>query len=138
MLASFINMGLDFLLELCTLAAAAYWGFQTGANLPMKLVLGIGAPLLIALIRGCFMAPNAPPYLIGTNNLMKTIIYGAVAGVFGLSSNHYLMKIIGLGAATIALVAAAQPALAIILIIAAAINSVVYRVIALTYKGDWV
>ena len=42
------NLALRFILELCALAALGYWGFQTGQNLFVKIVLAIGAPLLAA------------------------------------------------------------------------------------------
>lgn len=40
------NLALRFLLELCALAALAYWGAQTGRGPVVKIGLGIGAPLL--------------------------------------------------------------------------------------------
>jgi hypothetical protein len=52
------NDGLRFLLELALLAALAYWGFsgQTGA---VQWVLGLGAPLLVAVVWGRYIAPKA-------------------------------------------------------------------------------
>ena len=43
-----------FFLELAALAALGWWGFETGGVL-----LGIGAPLLAAVIWGTFVAPKA-------------------------------------------------------------------------------
>ena len=40
-----VNLALAFLLELAMLAAYAYWGFQAGTSIIMKVVLGIGDPL---------------------------------------------------------------------------------------------
>lgn len=54
-----LNLGVRFLLELCALAALGYWGFQTGGSLPLKLVLGIGAPLVAATVWGAFVSPKA-------------------------------------------------------------------------------
>jgi hypothetical protein len=51
------NLGLSFLLELCALAALAYWGFQVSSGPILAVVLGIGAPLLMALVWGRFAAP---------------------------------------------------------------------------------
>jgi hypothetical protein len=53
------NLALRFLLELCALAALGYWGFQAGPNLPIKIALGVGAPLLAAIFWGAFVAPKA-------------------------------------------------------------------------------
>ena len=39
------SLALAFLLELAMLAAYAYWGFQAGTSIIMKVVLGIGDPL---------------------------------------------------------------------------------------------
>ena len=66
----YANMGLSFLLELCLLAAFAYWGIQTGQGQVAKIGLGVSAPLVVAVFWGLFMAPRAsmrvqnPLYLI--------------------------------------------------------------------------
>lgn len=62
------NLGLSFLLELCLLAALAYWGFQLDRSLLVRVALAAGAPLLAALIWGVLFAPNSglrlhPPWL---------------------------------------------------------------------------
>lgn len=55
-----INIGLRFLLELCILVIFGYWGFQTGSNNFMKILLGLGAPILFAVMWGTFLAPKSP------------------------------------------------------------------------------
>ena len=52
------NMALSFLLELCMLAALAYWGFQHEA-LILKIILGVGVPLAVVVIWGVFLAPRS-------------------------------------------------------------------------------
>ena len=59
------NLALRFLLELCALVALGYWGFHTDRGMGLKLVLGIGAPLLAAVIWGTFVAPKASVQLPG-------------------------------------------------------------------------
>ncbi len=59
------NLALSFLLELYILGALAYWGFRVGNGTFMKIVLGIGAPLLAALVWGIFEAPQASIPLSG-------------------------------------------------------------------------
>lgn len=54
-----INMTLRFILELCLLAALAYWGFQLEGGWPLRLLVGIGAPLLAATVWGLLVAPKA-------------------------------------------------------------------------------
>ncbi len=75
-----INLGVAFLLELCMLAALAYWGFQTGQTLLVRLVLGIGAPVLAALIWGRYMAPLSATRLTGAAYLvLKFVLFGLAA-----------------------------------------------------------
>ena len=54
------NLALRFLLELCALVALAYWGFETGSGAIAKFALGIGAPLVAAVVWGAFVAPRHP------------------------------------------------------------------------------
>ena len=51
------NLTLSFLLELCLLAAFGYWGFKVGPNLLLQIILGIAAPLGVAVLWGIWMAP---------------------------------------------------------------------------------
>jgi hypothetical protein len=53
----YANLALAFLLELCALAALGYWGFVTGGGLPAKIGLGVGVPLLAAVLWGVFESP---------------------------------------------------------------------------------
>jgi len=99
-----VNLGLAFLLELCVLAALAYWGFQVASDLPLKIVLGIGAPLVVAVIWGRYMAPTSKTRLSG--------------------SRYRLVKLIIFGVAAIALALAGQVTLAIIFAIVSVINQI--------------
>lgn len=65
------NLALRFLLELCALVAFGYWGFHIGGGLLSKLVLGLGAPLLFAVVWGAFVAPRAVVHL---PRLVKVIL----------------------------------------------------------------
>ena len=77
------NLGLRFLLELCALAALGYWGFRTGQGMPAKLALGVGTPLLAAVVWGVFVAPRASvrvPTAVWL--LLQVLVFGAaVAGL---------------------------------------------------------
>jgi hypothetical protein len=44
------NLALRFLLELCALVALGYWGFKTGSGAIAKFALGIGTPLVAAVV----------------------------------------------------------------------------------------
>lgn len=54
-----INLLVRFLIELCALGALGYWGFHSENGIFIKIVYGIGAPLLAAVIWGMFVAPRA-------------------------------------------------------------------------------
>ncbi|HLO32795.1 MAG TPA: YrdB family protein, partial [Anaerolineales bacterium] len=62
-----LNLLVRFLLELCMLAALGYWGFKTQSGWVMKIIIGIGLPILIAVIWGLFLAPRATYPLQGVS-----------------------------------------------------------------------
>src|SRR5262249_15689103 len=73
------NLVLAFVLELCILAALGYWGLQTASGPIAKGALGIGAPVLAAVVWGMFLAPKAAVQL-------PTVAYWALkAVIFGLA-----------------------------------------------------
>jgi Protein of unknown function (DUF2568) len=69
-----------FLLELAALAAVGYWGFKTGDSALMQWVLGLGAPLLVAVVWGAFIAPKA------TVEVPKGVWIGLQVLVFGAAA----------------------------------------------------
>jgi hypothetical protein len=77
------NLAVRFLLELCALAALAYWGFKTGTGPISKIGLGIGAPLLAAVVWATFVAPGASIQVPWPLRLvLQVVIFGlAVAGL---------------------------------------------------------
>ena len=54
------SLALAFALELCGLAAYGWWGVQAGTTGLSRTVLGVGAPLVAAVLWGVFAAPRAP------------------------------------------------------------------------------
>lgn len=75
-----LNLGLRFFLELCILVIFGYWGYKTGgSSIWMKLVLGIGSPILFAVVWGIFLAPKSSMLLVEPWRLLLELI------VFGLS-----------------------------------------------------
>lgn len=54
-----VLLSVRFALELCLLAALGYWGFHVATPPLLALALGLGAPLLAALVWGTFVAPKA-------------------------------------------------------------------------------
>jgi hypothetical protein len=55
-----LNLLVRFLLELCILVIFGYWGFKTGTGMFTKTLLGIGNPILFAVVWGTFLAPKSP------------------------------------------------------------------------------
>jgi hypothetical protein len=68
-----------------------YWGFKTGAGWVLKILLGIGAPLLIAVIWGTFGAPKAPYHLSGLALFaLEVIVFGSGVAALFATKNHAL------------------------------------------------
>jgi hypothetical protein len=85
------NLLLAFLLELFMLAAFAYWGFNTGPYALLHYVLGIGTPLIVAVIWGVWMAPSARRRLRGAAYLaVKVILFAAAAAGLYFAGQLYL------------------------------------------------
>jgi hypothetical protein len=54
-----LNLALRFLLEIAALVAIGYWGFSRHAGI-LRYIIGIGGPLLAALLWGTFAVPDDP------------------------------------------------------------------------------
>ncbi len=50
---------LRFILELVLLFALSYWGFHVSSGLFVQILLGIGLPLLAAIVWGIYISPKA-------------------------------------------------------------------------------
>ena len=88
------NLALRFVLELSALTATAYWGFATASGLT-QWVLGLGAPALVAVIWGLVVSPKAKVELP--------------------RPAQFAIELLVFAAAALALVAAGQPILGIVL-----------------------
>jgi hypothetical protein len=88
------NLVLRFLLELSALAAMVYWGFATASG-ATQWVLGLGAPLAVAVVWGLFVSPKRR---------------------FDLPHPaRFAIELVVFAAAVLALFAADQPVLAVVL-----------------------
>ncbi len=74
-------------MELCALAAFAYWGFQLGAALLVKILLALVAALLAAMVWGLLAAPRAPRRLKGWQLLVFKLLFFALSAV-ALAATH--------------------------------------------------
>ncbi|MGW5682533.1 YrdB family protein [Nonomuraea sp. NPDC003754] len=50
------NLALMFFLELGVIGAVGYWGFTAGSSWALRLLLGLGAPVLFGVLWGLFAA----------------------------------------------------------------------------------
>ena len=86
------NLTLAFLLELCMLAALGYWGFSSGSGWITRIGLGLGAPVLCAVVWGTFLSPRAAVHVPEPIHvLLEVVVFGAAvaalaaAGLLGLA-----------------------------------------------------
>jgi hypothetical protein len=75
-----LNLALRFGMELWMLGIFGYWGFKTGSSTGMRWLLGIGAPLLAAVIWGIWMAPKASMRLQGGWFWLVELVLFGLAG----------------------------------------------------------
>lgn len=90
------NLAVRFLTEIFALLALGYWGFQVEKGLAVKIVLGIGAPLLAAVIWGTFGSPAAPYPLEGMMRLLlEFILLGSAVLALRFSGHSTLAFVFG-------------------------------------------
>jgi hypothetical protein len=54
-----LNLAIAFLIEIAALAAFCWWGFTLSSPLWTRVIAGIGAPVVVAIVWGLFAAPRA-------------------------------------------------------------------------------
>lgn len=74
------NLALKFLLELGALTAFAYWGSRTGPT-AVNVLLGIGAPLAMAVAWATWAAPKAPRRLAAAARITLELSVFALAAL---------------------------------------------------------
>jgi len=85
------NLAIRFLLELCMLAAVGTWGFKTGSGWFLKILSGIGGPVLIAVIWGMFVSPKAAYRLNGLLLLaLEAFLFGTGVAALYATRNYSL------------------------------------------------
>jgi hypothetical protein len=71
------NYALRFVLEIAALVALAYWGFSEFGGV-VQWLIGLGAPLLVAVVWGTFMSPKASrPTVDPVRLLIEVAVFGA-------------------------------------------------------------
>jgi hypothetical protein len=84
------NLGLMFAVELAGLGIFAWWGWQTGASTPIKLLLVIALPVVAAVVWGLFAAPTANYRSPVVTTIVKLAFF-ALAGLALWSLDHWLL-----------------------------------------------
>lgn len=87
------NLGLSFFLELCMVAALAYWGFSTQSGIG-KYLWGIGGPVVVILIWGAFIAPKARQRLPDPLRLLNEVVLFGLAALALLAAGQQTLGII--------------------------------------------
>jgi hypothetical protein len=101
-------LAVRFGLEVGALVALAYWGFTTDGGTFTRIVLGLGAPLLAAVLWGLFASPKAR---------------------FKSEPRRAVVEIVVFGSAALALSDVGQPKLAIAFAVIALVDSVLVRLL---------
>jgi hypothetical protein len=109
-----VNLALRFVLELAGIVALAWWGFHAAEG-PAGIILGLGAPALLIVIWGLFIAPRArypqPPafrLVVGT-----VLLEGAAAALLAagaVAAGLALGALVALNAAGLAVAGEGRPA----------------------------
>jgi hypothetical protein len=92
-----VNLAIRFLLELCVLVALGYWGFQTGQSTLTRVGLGLGAPLVAAIVWGTFISPRAAiPVSLPARLLLELIVFGAAVVALAAAGQRTLAWVLAL------------------------------------------
>jgi Protein of unknown function (DUF2568) len=92
-----VNLVVRLLCELALLVALAVWGFHAGSGLAGDLVLGLGAPLLAAVVWGRWVAPASRRRLADPARLLVEVLLFA-AGVVALAVAGFPLVAVGFAA----------------------------------------
>lgn len=98
-----VNLTVAFLLELAMLTAFALWGFGLDTSLAVRLLVGLGLPLLAVALWGAVLAPRASrrlpmPWIV----LAKAALFAAATAAL-LASAHPVAALLFAATATISL-----------------------------------
>jgi Protein of unknown function (DUF2568) len=91
-----LNDVLRFALELCALAALAVWGFETTDGAAQWL-LGLGAPLVFAVVWGVYMSPKAVRPIVGDPSrvLAELLLFGLAVAALAAAGHGALAVAFG-------------------------------------------
>ncbi|MFE9329038.1 YrdB family protein [Streptomyces sp. NPDC006925] len=80
------NEVLAFLLELAALGCLSWWGFTVGGHAALRVLLGIGAPLVAVVLWALFAAPKARlrPRLPAVLAVKAVVLGSGAAALYGV------------------------------------------------------
>jgi hypothetical protein len=103
-----VTLTVRFLCELAMLAALASWGFTVGDGVGAWL-LGVGAPLLAAVVWGAWVAPKARwPVPLPTRVVIELVLSGAAVGALAVAGQPLPAVVLGVAALATSLLNASQ------------------------------
>ena len=103
-----VTLTVRFLCELAMLAAQAYRGFTVGDGAGAW-VLGIGAPLLAAVVWGAWVAPKARwPVPLPTRVVIELVLFGAAVGALAVAGQPLVAVVLAVAALATSLLNASQ------------------------------
>jgi hypothetical protein len=103
-----VTLAVRFLCELAMLAALAYWGFTVDDGIGAW-VLGVGAPLLAAVVWGAWVAPKARwPVPMPVRVVIELVLFGAAVGGLTVAGQPVLAVVLGVAALVTSLLNASQ------------------------------
>jgi hypothetical protein len=98
-----LNLVFRFVLELVVLVALFLWGVSVSDQFIVQLVLAIGAPLLVIVVWGLFVAPRASRRLPDPQRLaVEVVVFGAGVLAF-LAAGQTLLAVLLAAAAALSL-----------------------------------
>ena len=89
-----VNEGVAFLLELVALAGLCAWGFNVGHDVAVHVLLGIAAPVAMAVVWGIFCAPRAKVVLPRVPLLSLRTAILLIAGVAMYAAGRHLAALV--------------------------------------------
>src|SRR3954471_2133034 len=87
-----------FLSDLAALAALAYWGFPAPDGGPAKVLLGVGLPLIAAVLWGLFAAPRALVHRTPLAVATKVLVFGAAVAALVVRDHLVLAVVLAVAA----------------------------------------
>jgi hypothetical protein len=89
------NLGIRFALELCAIAALAYWGTETGSG-AVGWLLALGAAGLFVAVWGTLLAPRARRRLPMRARIpLELVLFGLAAAALAAAGRAWLGVLFG-------------------------------------------